>query len=117
MFQITVDRGKDTILTDETTVIGDGGNSLFQSANLAVQFGAKKIAFVGADLRLDLGIHWHGRHPQYLNNPSQYNIDRWRRVLDLNAKRFADVGVEVVNCSPVSTLKAYPKMTLREALC
>lgn len=116
VFQITVDKGKDRILDDEVCVVGDGGNSSFQAANLAVQFGIKRLLLVGVDMRLDHGVHWHGRHPHFLNNPSPVNIDRWRRIFDLNAPRFAELGVEVINCSPISALQAYPKMTLREAL-
>lgn len=82
-----------------------------------MQFGPpRKIILVGFDMRIDLGIHWHGRHPPGMNNPSQANVIKWRAVLDGVAGQLSDLGVTVINCSPVSSLAAYPKMTFAEAL-
>lgn len=107
---------RDEILVDEVGVVGDGGNSAFQSLNLAVQFGARRILLVGVDLRLDRGVHWHGRHGPGLNNPRAENLDHWRRAFDGVAAQLSDLGVEVINCSPVSTLSAYPIVEFSEAL-
>lgn len=96
--------------------IGAGGSSGFQALNLAVQFGAKKIALVGFDARVDLGTHWHGDHGGKLHNPQPGTAEIWRACLDRAAGVLADAGVEVVNCSPVSALQAYPKMSLNDAL-
>jgi hypothetical protein len=106
------------ILTDVPGHIGSGGNSGFQSLNLAVQFGGKRILLIGYDMRIDLGEHWHkARHPMPLSNPHPNdNLPRWRRALDGAAERLGQLGVEVINCSPVSLLKAYPKMSIAEAL-
>lgn len=109
-------RGCDQILIDHPGILGDGGNSGFQAINLAVQCGAAKIILIGFDMRLDLGLHWHGKHGRGLNNPSERNLARWRRILDASAPRLAELGVSVINCSAVSALEAYPKMRLSEAL-
>lgn len=107
----------DDLLVDRPGRIGAGGNSGFQGLNLAVQFGATRIMLVGFDMRTDLGTHWHGRHPPDLNNPCpDYNLPRWRRALDRAAAKLAQLGIEVVNCSEVSLLTAYPKMTIAQAL-
>jgi len=74
------------------------------------------MILVGFDMRLDQGVHWHGRHPRGLNNPAQANFEKWRKVLDAVAEPIKDMGVTVINCSPVSALTAYPKMTFAEAL-
>lgn len=95
---------------------GWGGNSGFQALSLAVQFGAKRIALVGFDMRADHGLHWHGKHPKPLNNPQPHHTPRWREVIDGAAPTLRQLDVTVVNCSPVSALTAYPKMTLQEAL-
>jgi hypothetical protein len=84
--------------------------------NLACQFGARKIALVGFDMRVDLGLHWHGQHPGRLNNPTAKATEKWRARLDRQAPRLAEAGIEVVNCSAVSTLRAYPVMGLADAL-
>lgn len=109
-------RGCDEILVDQPGVLGDAGNSGFQAVNLAVQLGARRLLLIGFDMRLDLGIHWHGKHGRGLNNPTEANVAKWRRILDAAAPRLAALGVSVVNCSAVSALEAYPKMTLTEAL-
>lgn len=96
--------------------IGWGGHGGFHCINLAIQFGAKTIALVGYDMRVDHGIHWHGRHPQGLNNPMADTMARWRQHLDALAPKFEDIGVKIINCSEISALQAYPKMTLAEAL-
>jgi hypothetical protein len=93
-----------------------GGNSGFQALNLAAQFGAAKIIMVGFDMRVDYGVHWHGRHGERLNNPREANMPGWRSALDHAAAVLARYGVCVINASPVSTLTAYPKMTFAQAL-
>lgn len=114
--QVHVEQQRDEILTGEPGVIGDGGNSGFQALNLAVQFGASKIVLVGFDMRRDLGVHWHGKHERGLNNPRDEHFAHWRRALDGAAAKLAELGVQVINASPVSALQAYPTMTFPEAL-
>lgn len=104
-----------TIVT-EPGQIGSGCNSGFQATNVAVQFKANPIVWVGFDMRLDNGIHWHGPHPQGLNNPREERVERWRRFLDDAAPQFKKLGVQVLNASSVSALKNYPKVGLEEAL-
>jgi hypothetical protein len=105
------------ILFDEPGLIGAGGNSGFQALNLAVQFGAKRILLIGYDMRIDFGEHWHVRHYPPLSNPHvNDNLPRWREALDGTADCLAKLGIQVINCSPVSLLKAYPKMSISEAL-
>ncbi|MDA9511170.1 hypothetical protein XI09_42280 [Bradyrhizobium sp. CCBAU 11386] len=114
--QVGIARGCDEILVDAPGILGDGGNSGFQAINLAVQCGATRLILVGFDMRLDLGVHWHGKHGRGLNNPNGANIARWRCIIDGQASRLAALGVSVINCSAVSALEAYPKMSLSEAL-
>jgi len=71
---------------------------------------------VGYDMRVDRGTHWHGDHPDGLNNPADVNVRRWRQILDAQAPLLNEMGVSVINVSPVSALEAYPKMTLEAAL-
>ena len=98
--------------------LGAGGNSGFQALNLAVQFGVYQvILLIGYDMRVDLGEHWHPRHYPPLSNPHPNdNMPRWRKALDGAADTLKILGVDVLNCSAVSLLKAYPKMTVQEAM-
>lgn len=114
--QVGIARGRDEILLDQAGILGDGGNSGFQAINLAVQCGATKLILVGFDMRLDLGVHWHGKHGRGLNNPTVKNLARWRGIIDGCAARLAELGVIVINASAVSALEAFPKMSLTEAL-
>jgi hypothetical protein len=96
--------------------VGWGGNSGFGALNLAVQFGASNIILVGFDMTIRYGSHWHGDHPAGMNNPRPGNVERWRRAIDAAAAQLAPIGIRVFNCSPISTLKACPKVTFQEAL-
>lgn len=109
-----LDRG---IVTSPSGVVGKGGNSGFYAINLAVQFGSKKIVLSGFDMTLDNGgSHWHGDHPKGMNNPRKQTIEKWRTLLDHEAKTFQKLGVEMINSSLQSALTAYPKISLEEAL-
>jgi hypothetical protein len=108
--------GSDDILTDQPSYVGAGGNSGFQAMNLAIQFGATGILLVGIDCNLEHGPHWHGRHPYQMNNPAPSNVKRWRAAFDSVASKLHALGIDVVNCSPISALTNYPKMTVPEAL-
>jgi len=106
----------DILLVGQKGKIGWGGNSGFQAINLAVHMGAKKIILIGFDMRLDLGLYWHGRHEGRLTNPKTSYVDRWRRAIDGVYAQLCDLGISAYNCSPVSHLAAYPKMSLEDAL-
>lgn len=109
-------KADDRIVLDKLNKVGWGGNSGFHALNLAVQFGCSKILMVGVDMSLKYGVHWHGKHPVGMNNPRSGNVERWRRAVDAPAQIIAGLGVKVINCSPVSALRNYQKMTLEEAL-
>lgn len=115
--RVTVDPLSNSLCLDQPGHLGAGGNSGFQALNLAVQFGTSQILLIGFDMRVDLGEHWHPRHYPPLSNPHPHdNLPRWRSALDGAAATLQRLNVRVVNCSPVSALKAYPKMTIEEAL-
>lgn len=117
VMRISVNRKTDRILTETPGLVGWAGNGGFQALNLAVQFGPPRvIVLVGFDMRLDRGLHWHGRHGRGLNNPREQNVIRWRRALNDAAQQLADLGILVINASEHSALTAYRKMPLEEAL-
>ena len=114
---IIVERYRNDLLLNEQGRVGSGGNSGFQALNLAVQFGVRKILLVGYDMRVDLGEHWHKRHPYPLSNPHPNdNLPRWRAAVDGAVGVIREAGVNVFNCSQVSLLRSYPKMGIEEAL-
>jgi hypothetical protein len=108
--------GSDDLLVERPSYVGAGGNSGFQAMNLAIQFGAVRIMLIGIDCNLSNGEHWHGRHHYQLNNPAESNVRRWKRAFDGAAGRLMSLGIDVVNCSPTSSLQNYPKLSISEAL-
>lgn len=108
---------EDRLALHKPGTIGWGGNSGFCALNIAASLGCTRIILVGFDMTADHGMHWHGPHDRAgLSNPTHAKLKRWREAIDDAAKALAVAGIEVVNCSPVSTLTAYPKVTLQEAL-
>lgn len=106
----------DDFLFEQPGVIGSGGNGGFQAINLAAQFGTKRIALVGFDMRIAGSSHWHGNHPSPLRNPDDGRCEAWRRVLDEKAPKLLARGIDVVNCSSLSALTTFPKMTIDQML-
>lgn len=104
------------MLFEKPGEIGWGGNGGFHAINLAIQFGCRRIVLVGFDMSLQRGVHWHGRHEAGLNNPKQASVDKWRERLDAQAPILRRLGIDVVIGSPHSSLTAFPKMGLKEAL-
>lgn len=109
--QLVTVSGEHRFLVDQPGTIGHGGHSGFQAINLAVQFGARKLLLIGFDLS---GDHWHAKHPT--RNPRPQTLDKWRRRLDAEADRLAELDIAVVNCSLASALTRYQKLPLPEAL-
>lgn len=96
----------DNLVRKPTGSIGcGGGNGGFQAINLAAQFGAVRILLAGLDY---CGSHWHEDHPPQLHNPSDHQLKRWREILDGEAATLRSWGVEVINLSETSALRAYP---------
>lgn len=106
----------DRLFVEPLNTVGWGGNSGFHALNLAVQFKCRKVVLVGYDMTLSNGLHWHGKHPGNMNNPSPGNVERWRRAVDNAWRVIQPLGIQVINCSKVSALTSYPKMELDKAL-
>lgn len=115
MRRVGLNKNVDRLELVSVGTVGWGGNSGFHCLNLAVQMRPKRILLIGYDMRVDLGLHWHGAHVG-LNNPTTNSVDRWRRVTDGAAEVIKAIGVDVINCSAVSALQNYRKLSLKEAL-
>lgn len=116
LIKVEVVAKSDDLLLDEPGRLGAGGNSGFQLFNLVLQMGATGIALIGFDMSTRSGEHWHGRHPQPLSNPMESNCTRWLKAFDGSVRKLNELGVQVVNCSDVSVLRAFPKMNIEGAL-
>lgn len=99
--------------SDRQDAIKTGGNSGYAAIHVAASAGAKEIVVLGLDLQ---GTHWHGKHPQGLNNPREQSFVRWHRRFGILAKELERRGVKVWNCSPASALEAFEKCPLSRVL-
>lgn len=95
--------------------VTNGRNSGFQALQLAIWLGAKRILLLGFDMKEKDGrAHWHAEHPI----PTPGNIyGSMIECFNGIAPELKKRGIEVINASPDSALKCFPKMTVAEALC
>lgn len=103
-----------TGLNKQIGVINQGENSGYQAVGLAYQAGAKRIILLGFDMNERGGSHWHGDHPKELNAKPQFAS--WIKHFESMAKDLKAAGVEVVNCTPGTSLRCFPFMKLEIAL-
>lgn len=114
---------------DDVRVVGNGGplgvddrqdhirtgwNSGYQAVHVAAHFGAKRILLLGFDMHAKRGEHWHGDHRWRPGYQSRYEL--FANAFNKSAPEYAKRGVEIINCTPGSALKAFPMATLEEAL-
>lgn len=102
-------RGRQEGLSLEPTTVALGLNSVYQSINVAVHLGATRVILLGVDMR---GGHFFGNHPNNSVPPFALCLQRFETlVAPLKA-----AGVEVVNCTRKTALKAFPCLSIEEAL-
>lgn len=86
-----------------------GSNSALLAVQVAVSKGATRVLLLGVDLG---GSHFFGAHPPPLKNTTPERFEMFK-------KQFAGYhpkGVEILNCSQDSALKAYPFADLQDFL-
>jgi len=83
---------------------------------VALYMGFKRIFFVGLDLKHERGqTHFFGRDHVSLNH-ERTEFPKMARMLAYAADVLGGSDVEVFNCSPVSTLNCFPRVSLEWAL-
>ena len=99
--------GKDGGLSTKPNAIRTGSNSGYQVMNVVALAGAKRIALIGYDMRFANGrSHSHNGHP--LKMPESAYRDYARRF-DTMLPQLAELGIEVVNCTPGSAITAFQR--------
>jgi len=112
---VKVVAGKTRMVWDGPT-LGAGGNSAFQAVNLLARCGAVNVILVGVDCHSP-NQHWFGVH-DHIEAPvqKQHTVDGWINSWTNAAPDLERRGVKVLNCTPGSTLKAFPYADLFDAL-
>lgn len=97
----------------DPAAVRTGGNSGYQALHVAIHADAARVLLCGYDMQ---GGHWHGRHPAGLKETSAETYARWvGRFHDL-AGVAAERGIDVVNCTPGSALRAFRMAALADEL-
>lgn len=93
---------------------GQAFNSGQRAIELAIWMGATQVVLLGYDCSIERGKHWHADHKGgELCNPNAQRIEQWQA-------QFAAIdtkGIEVINCSRETDLRAFPRMALEELCC
>ena len=88
----------------------------YVALQIAVYMGFTEIIYLGLDLRHQEGkTHFFGSDYRSSNHETS-EFPRMDKMLNYGAKALDGSGVRVWNCSPISTLKAFPKMSFEDAL-
>ena len=97
-------------LSRNAEAVNSGGNSGYQAINLAYHLGATRIILLGFDMHHHGGkSHWFGDHPKgFINGPPTKYIAAFRSI------KPEDYGIEILNCSRVTALDAFPRHNLED---
>jgi hypothetical protein len=103
-------------LSLDNKLIHFGANSGYQSLNIAVHLGAKKILLLGFDMKLGPnGIkHWFGSHPKRIDRTLPVN--KWVTNFATTVKDLDRAGVEVINCSRDTAITCFRRSTIQECV-
>ena len=95
-------------------VIFYGGNSGFQSLNMAVLLGATKIILVGYDMQRTNGAaHFFGDHPAPMYN--QQNYEQWCDNFQKGRDALPQ-SIEIINATTETALTCFPRKNLHDAI-
>lgn len=84
-------------------------NSGLLACHIAIQRGARRLLLCGFDFRPG---HFFGDHPEPLKNTTPARYEVFQRQFASYRPR----GVEIINCTPDSGLRAFPVSTLEHEL-
>tara|TARA_B100000900_G_C20435213_1_gene656684 strand:+ start:117 stop:920 length:804 start_codon:yes stop_codon:yes gene_type:complete len=108
-------KGKPYGLEIDPETLAHGFNSGYAAINLAYHLGAKRIVLLGFDMAEDgKDTHFHDGYPTRSSGDKVYKekfLPGFKQLYD----ELKGTGVEVINASPNSRLKVFPKITLNQA--
>lgn len=96
--------------------IYSGYTVAYFALQVAVYMGFKEVYYLGLDLRHEKGrTHFFG-HDYHSASHEQTEFPRMDKMLNYGAKVVAKKGIKVFNCSPISTLECFPKVSFDHAV-
>lgn len=94
--------------------IHHGMNSGFQAINAVSLWGGNPIVLIGFNFRLvNSQFHFFGKHPRPLSNGGNY--PKWTEIMHEAAQSLPE-GLKIINATPDSAIKCFPRLDLKEAL-
>jgi hypothetical protein len=115
---IVLKRGGKEVPSNRADVINGGGSSGYAAIELAMHKRARQIVLLGFDYTANGGRVMHVNDTPYKASRFQ-TADawiRWARNIDNMKPALERAGAEMVNGSPASRIKAFPRMTPDEAI-
>jgi len=111
-----VTRGKPSGLeSSRRDRISWNGNSGSSAINIAFWFGVKRIVLLGFDMRIvDKNKNFHSDYGY--EDPLHHPFKRYLRHFDKIAEDAKALGIEILNCSPVSLIEQFQKVKLEDTL-
>jgi len=95
--------------------LATGRNSGYQAIQVAAQLGVSKLVLIGFDMKaVDGRSHWFGEHPS-AGSPDRFEKN-FAPLFDQLARPMELLGMRVVNATPGSALRLFPREPLEEAL-
>jgi hypothetical protein len=106
-------------ISSNPKMVSWNGNSGAAAISLAVHTGAKRIILLGFDMKLNESNmqHWHNLYNKGERlNKKKLPFERHLRGFSAIAADAKRMGVEILNASPGSEIKEFPKYTVKELL-
>jgi|TARA_R110000822_G_scaffold18263_1_gene60522 hypothetical protein len=109
-------KGKIFGLETDPQTLAHGNNSGYAAINLAYHLGATRIILLGFDMGSNSeNTHFHDGYPAKAAPNSMYEEKFIPGFNQLNSE-IKDSGVTILNASPISKLRVFPKITIEQAL-
>lgn len=113
--QVFRNTGHHGVETEPDGVRTCGQNSGGSALNLAVHLGARRIVMLGYNCGVpENKRHFFGDHPSPLSNRSDFV--NWRRAFETMRAPLEALGIEVLNCTPNTSISAFQTADLRDVL-
>lgn len=100
--------------SDDPAEVESGGNSGFGAVNVAYLKGARQIVLFGFDYTK--GHYCPDRYAHHRPDHNAHYWPRWGENFRATRAQLRQRGVSVINASPASTVDAFPKLEIDEAI-
>ena len=114
---LAMDKGHRVGISSNRSMVSWNQNSGAAAISLAAHLGVKKIVLLGFDMNLDENSmsHWHGCHIK-VKRKKPPPFQRHLRGFSAIARDADIMGIEIINASPESAIKEFPKRNIKDVV-